>query len=309
MNKSIMSVKNAVKSFSVNGNKKEKILAVNDVSFEIFEGEVLGVVGESGCGKSTLGNALADLISLTSGEINYHLQTDKKLKRKEIQMIFQDPYASLNPKKKIGWLLEEPLVIHTKLNKKERLEKVEKMLEIVGLDTAYKDSFPKDLSGGQRQRVSIAIALMLEPKLIIADEVVSALDISIEAQILNLMRELQEKHKLTYVFISHDLNVVYYLSNRIAVMYLGKIVEIGDVKEVYDNPHHPYTKALLSSIPSLEDEKEERIELEGEVPNPINPPSGCAFHPRCSIASNICKKECPSLRKINDKKEVACHNV
>ncbi len=309
MNKSIMSVKNAVKSFSVNKSNKEKLIAVNDVSLEIFEGEVLGVVGESGCGKSTLGNLLAELLPLTSGEIKYHLQDNKKLKRKEIQMIFQDPYASLNPKKKIGWLLEEPLVIHTKLNKAERNKRVEQMLEIVGLDKIYKDVFPKELSGGQRQRVSIAIALMLEPKLIIADEVVSALDISIQAQILNLMKDLQINHNLTYVFISHDLNVVYYLSSRIAVMYLGRIVEIGDVKSVYENPIHPYTKALLSSIPSSEDEKIKRIELEGEVPNPINPPTGCAFHPRCSIASDICKKELPKFKIMDDGKQVACHNA
>ncbi len=310
MTKPIMSVTNLVKAFEINGIKKEKLTAVNDVSFEIFEGEVLGVVGESGCGKSTLGNMLADLFPATQGEITYHLQSDKRLKRKEIQMIFQDPYASLNPKKKIGWLLEEPLAIHQKLTKKEREAKVEEMLEIVGLDKAYKNVYPRELSGGQRQRVSIAIALMLNPKLIIADEVVSALDISIQAQILNLMKELQEKHKLTYVFISHDLNVVYYLSTRIAVMYLGRIVEIGDVKEVYENPSHPYTIALLSSIPEIEENAgKEKIILEGEVPNPINPPTGCAFHPRCSKASEICKEKCPQLVANGEKRQVACHHI
>lgn len=311
--------KGLCKYYDVKGGRlfqeKKFIKAVDHVDFCIYPGEVFGLVGESGCGKSTLGKMLADVITPTKGEITFlgnkiseqNNRKNRELIRK-IQMVFQDPYSSLNPKKKIGWMLEEPLKLHTSLSLQERRMKVMEMLEAVGLDSAYEGKYPNELSGGQRQRVSIAAALMLDPELIIADESVSALDLSIQSQILNLLKKLQKTKNLTYLFISHDLNVVHYMSDRIGVMYLGQLVEVGTVKDLYHSPAHPYTKALLSSMPSVSmEEKRERILLNGDIPDMANPPSGCPFHTRCQEARPDCQESCPELLEIGKKHFVRCH--
>lgn len=295
--------------------EKKLIKAVDHLDFCIYPGEVFGLVGESGCGKSTLGKMLADVITPTKGEIIFRgnkisEQNNRKNREliRKIQMVFQDPYSSLNPKKKIGWMLEEPLKLHTSLSLQERQKKVRQMLEAVGLDSSYERKYPNELSGGQRQRVSIAAALMLDPELIIADESVSALDLSIQSQILNLLKQLQKTRNLTYLFISHDLNVVHYMSDRIGVMYLGKLMEVGNVKDLYHSPAHPYTKALLSSMPSVSmEEKRERILLNGDIPNMANPPTGCPFHTRCQEARPDCQEKCPELFEIGEKHFVRCH--
>ncbi len=317
--KNLLEVKNLKKYFPVKRKKirekKRYVKAVDGVSFAIKEGETLGLVGESGCGKSTAGQALIRLIEPTSGEIifndkniTYGKKILKDLVRKEMQIIFQDPYSTLNPRKKIGWTLREPLVINKVGSLKEQDKKIDEMLDVVGFDTTYKKRYPHELSGGQRQRVGIARALMLNPQFIVADEPVSALDVSVQSQVLNLMKDLQTKFDLTYLFISHDLNVVEYLSDRVAVMYLGKIIEIADVEEIYRKPLHPYTQSLLSSIPSTKiDNDKERIILEGDVPSPLNPPSGCPFHPRCPQAMDICSKGEPMYREIAKGHKVSCH--
>jgi len=257
---------------------------------------------------------MVNLLTPTAGVVEYDdydlkkesIAQTKKLKQ-DIQIIFQDPYSSLNPKKKIEWLLTEPLIIHHKgIDKNQRRQMVKEMIRTVGLDESYLEKYPHELSGGQRQRVSIAIALILKPKFVVADESVSALDVSIQAQILNLMKVLQKNLKLTYVFISHDLNVVHYISDRLGVMYLGRFVEVGDVEEIYSNPLHPYTKALLSAIPDLEDENTEKIVLEGDVPSPINTKPGCAFASRCQYAKERCFNETPELKEYQNR-EVRCH--
>jgi oligopeptide/dipeptide ABC transporter ATP-binding protein len=317
--KNLLEVKNLKKYFPAKrkkiGEKKRYVKAVDGVSFAIKEGETLGLVGESGCGKSTTGQALIRLIEPTSGEIIFDGKNItqgrrilKDLVRKEMQIIFQDPYSTLNPRKKIGWTLREPLVINKIGTLKEQNKKIDEMLDVVGFDASYKKRYPHELSGGQRQRIGIARALMLNPQFIVADEPVSALDVSVQSQVLNLMKDLQTKFDLTYLFISHDLNVVEYLSDRVAVMYLGKIIEIADVEEIYRKPLHPYTQSLLSSIPStkVEDDKE-RIILEGDVPSPLNPPSGCSFHPRCPKAMDICSKEAPIFKEYIDGHKVSCH--
>jgi oligopeptide/dipeptide ABC transporter ATP-binding protein len=317
--KNLLEVKNLKKYFPAKrkkiGEKKRYVKAVDGVSFAIKEGETLGLVGESGCGKSTTGQALIRLIEPTSGEIIFDGKNItqgrrilKDLVRKEMQIIFQDPYSTLNPRKKIGWTLREPLVINKIGRLKEQNKKIDEMLDVVGFDASYKKRYPHELSGGQRQRIGIARALMLNPQFIVADEPVSALDVSVQSQVLNLMKDLQTKFDLTYLFISHDLNVVEYLSDRVAVMYLGKIIEIADVEEIYRKPLHPYTQSLLSSIPStkVEDDKE-RIILEGDVPSPLNPPSGCSFHPRCPKAMDICSKEVPIFKEYIDGHKVSCH--
>lgn len=293
------------KHYKVSG---KSVKAVDDVTFSIYEGETLGLVGESGSGKTTLGQMIAKLIKPSFGEIYFEdedLYTkNKQLKqemRKNIQMIFQNPYASLNPSKKIGFLMSEPLKIHTKLSKKEIDEQVEYMLDRVGLDKSCKNAYPRELSGGQRQRVSIAIALMLKPKLVIADEAVSALDISIQSKILNLLNELQDEFNLTYLFISHDLNVIHYISDRIIVMYLGEIVEISDANELYEEPYHPYTMALINN--------EGKEIIQGEIPSIDNISEvndGCLFASRCRFAKDMCMTNKPTLKKYEER-YVRCH--
>lgn len=294
--------------------QKKAIKAVDGLDLSIKQGEIFGLVGESGCGKSTTGHMLANIIAPTAGEIFYQgknsrLMTaeERRTMRREVQIVLQDPYASLNPKKKIGWLIEEPLIIHFNYDKQTRQRLVEEMLEMVGLDAGYLSRYPHELSGGQRQRVNIAAALMLNARLLVADEAVSALDVSIQSQILNLLKRLQKVKKLTYLFISHDLNVVQYMSDRIGVMYMGRLVEYGDVQDIYTDARHPYTKALLSTVPSVDDAPKKRIVLEGEVPSLLDPPTGCAFHTRCYCAQKVCTQICPEMRRIRGGHYVRCH--
>lgn len=318
MTNELLQVNNLSKVYESTGGgfgRKNKVSALSDVSFNLIEGETLGIVGESGCGKSTLGRAISRLDRPTSGEIIYKgvdiakksLSAMRPL-RKEIQFIFQDPYASLNPRRQIGAIVEEPLRIHG-VGKEERRARAHELLEKVGLDRNSYEKYPHEFSGGQRQRVVIARALTLRPELIIADEPVSALDVSIQAQVLNLFKELQDEMKLTYIFVAHDLGVVRHISDRIAVMYLGKIVEIGTVDEIYENPQHPYTKALLSANPRIDQSvKSQRQILSGDIPSPLNRPSGCSFHTRCPIAVAECSQREPQLRQIGGV-AVACNLV
>ena len=292
------------------------VKAVDDVSFNIKSGETLGLVGESGCGKSTTGRTILRLLEATDGEVifdgkNIH-QLDKKdmrSVRRQMQIIFQDPYASLNPRMTVADIIGEPMDIHNLAkNKKERNQKVEDLLERVGLLADHMKRYPHEFSGGQRQRIGVARALAVNPHLIICDEPVSALDVSIQAQVINLMEELQEEFDLTYLFIAHDLSVVKHISDRIAVMYLGKIVELADKKELFDNTLHPYTRSLLSAIPVADPTYEkERIILEGDVPSPVDPPSGCRFHPRCPEAIDICSEVEPEFKDYGGGHMSACH--
>ena len=303
-----------VKVYYKGKNRKAGVVkAVDDVSFEIMKGETFGVVGESGCGKSTLGRALVRLLKPTEGEITLDGKAIAELKgeelkqmRKDAQIIFQDPSASLNPRRTIKQILMEPFEIHGMKGDVEA--RIQELIQLVGLDTYHLSRYPHELSGGQKQRVGIARALALEPKIIICDEAVSALDVSVQAQVLNLLQELKEKLGLTYFFISHNLNVVYQVSDRVAVMYLGKIVEIADYAQLYEKRYHPYTEALLSAIPQVgAEEKSERIRLEGELPSPSNPPSGCRFHTRCPKVCERCMTEEPVFREIDAGHYVACH--
>lgn len=308
----LLEVKNLVKNFPIKGGifsrEVASVKAVSDVSFVIQKGETLGLVGESGCGKSTLGRCILRLIEPSSGQIIFNgqeisqlPQPDMRKLRRRMQIIFQDPYASLNPRMTVGDILREPLEIHG-LYKGQRNERVCKLLELCGLRAEAMNRYPHEFSGGQRQRICIARALAVEPEFIVCDEPVSALDVSIQSQILNLMMDLQEEFKLTYLFISHDLKVVEHVSNRVAVMYLGKIVETASAEDIYASPKHPYTKALLSAVPIPDPQfKKTRIILQGDVPSPIHPPSGCYFHPRCPIAQENCKFSYPPLEEQAEK--------
>jgi len=295
-----------------------RVHAVDDVSFAVREGETLGLVGESGCGKSTLGRTIVRLLEPTDGEVIFqgqpiqHLGT-RKLRplRREIQMVFQDPYASLNPRKRVGTIVSDPMRIHNLGNRAEQKRRVGEILETVGLSPEHYNRFPHEFSGGQRQRIGIARSLALRPKLIVADEPVSALDVSIQSQMLNLFDDLQNELQLTYIFIAHDLGVVRHVSDRIAVMYLGKIVELSPAEELYTRPIMPYTEALLSAVPIPDPDlaaKRERIVLEGDVPSPINPPSGCRFHPRCRYATDVCRQLEPPLVDYGHGHLAACHH-
>ena len=314
--KELLEVRNLKMYFSVKNDglfkPKKQLKAVDGVSFTIYQGETLGLVGESGCGKSTTGKLIVKILHPTDGQIIYKgkdiIPMSKKEfreMRKEIQMIFQDPYSSLDPRRSNGKTIEEPLEVNkVKGNTKE---KVLGIMKEVGLREEFYDRYPHEFSGGQRQRVGIARALALSPKLIVCDEPVSALDVSIQAQILNLMKELQKAHRLTYLFISHDLSVVKHISDRIAVMYLGGIVELAGKKELFDHPLHPYTKALLESVPVPDPEKrKEQGKLKGDVPSPIDPPEGCTFHTRCNQCMDICKKDVPEFKEIEKNHFVKC---
>lgn len=316
MTENLLEVKNLVKTFPVKGGILSRevatVKAVSDVSFSIKRGETLGLVGESGCGKSTLGRCILRLIEPTSGEVLFGGQDVAKLSvgelrklRRRMQIIFQDPYASLNPRMTVGDIIGEPLEIHG-LYKGEREKRIRKLLDLCGLRAEAMGRYPHEFSGGQRQRICIARALAVEPEFIVCDEPVSALDVSIQSQILNLMMDIQEELKLTYLFISHDLKVVEHVSDTVAVMYLGKIVEYADADEIYANPQHPYSKALLSAIPIPDPNfKKERIILQGDVPSPINPPLGCYFHPRCPNVRENCKTVFPPLEQHGKNGHVA----
>jgi peptide/nickel transport system ATP-binding protein len=318
----ILEVKNLKKYFPVKAGIFQKtvgqVKAVDGLSFSVNKGETLGIVGESGCGKSTAGRTLIRLYEPTEGEIIFKGQNISQLPessmrktiRRDIQMVFQDPFASLNPRKTLGTILQEPYRVHNLYNSKERVEKVEELLDTVGLNPYYRNRYPHEFSGGQRQRIGIARALALQPDLIIADEPVSALDVSIQSQIINLMQDLQKEFELTYVFISHDLSVVRHISDRVAVMYLGKMMELADKESLYADPLHPYTQALLSAVPvpmKKNMPKRERIVLQGDLPSPSNPPSGCVFHTRCPAAMESCRQVVPEFKEIRPGRFVACH--
>ncbi|WP_126427768.1 ABC transporter ATP-binding protein [Brevibacillus marinus] len=319
MTQVLLEVRNLKKYFPINGGlfgrEVGQVKAVDDVSFAVRAGETLGLVGESGCGKSTTGRAILRLIEPTDGRILFAGQDITKLNseqlrklRKEMQLVFQDPFASLNPRHTVERILEEPLIVHGLGGAKERKERVRELLEVVGLHPAHAKRYPHQFSGGQRQRIGIARALAVQPKLIVADEPVSALDVSIQSQVLNLMQDLQQTYGLTYIFIAHDLSVVKHISDRVGVMYLGRLVELADKERLYDYPKHPYTQALLSAVPIPDPEvRRERIILQGDVPNPANAPQGCAFHTRCSAAMEICQAVRPTFADLGDGHYVACH--
>ncbi|MGI9384222.1 MAG: ABC transporter ATP-binding protein [Methyloligellaceae bacterium] len=296
------------------------VKAVDGVTFDIRKGETLGLVGESGCGKTTTGRCILQLEKATGGEIVFDGKNLSQLNRQEmsrlrqrIQVIFQDPYSSLNPRMKIGEIIAEPMYVHkTEPDKEARDRRVMELLEVCGLNRKFADRYPHEMSGGQRQRVGIARALSVRPEFIICDEAVSALDVSIQAQVINLLEDLRDEFDLTYLFIAHDLSVVRHLCHRVAVMYLGKMVELADCDELYDNPMHPYTQALLSAVPIPDPEVEHQREhevIKGEIPSPINPPSGCVFHPRCTIAVDGCSKAVPEFREVRPGHWVACSEV
>jgi len=307
------------KNFTIGGRLSpgglKTVRAVDGVSLQVWPGETVGLVGESGCGKSTLGRCLVRLYDITSGELRFKGEDisrygTRQLRpiREEMQMVFQDPYASLNPRRRVGDLIAEPLRVHGRRTQAEITARVRELMGLVGLSPDQLERFPHEFSGGQRQRIGIARALALEPHLIVADEPVSALDVSIQAQIVNLLADLQDRLGLTYVIIAHDLSVIRQVSDRTAVMYLGSIVELGQTEEVYRAPAHPYTQALISAVPVPDvDRVRSRIVLTGDVPSPINPPAGCRFHPRCRFAQDRCRTERPALRALGDGRQVACH--
>ena len=316
---SLLEIRDLKKHFPVGeglfSRHKGVIKAVDGVSLTVEEGETLGIVGESGCGKSTLGRTILRLIEPTSGEIRFQgkdlvamSQRELRDMRRQMQIIFQDPYASLNPRMRVGEIVGEGLEIHKLAKGKAKRDRVMDLLHQVGLREDHYGRYPHEFSGGQRQRIGIARALAVNPKFIVADEPVSSLDVSIQAQIINLLQELQEKMHLTYFFISHDLRVVEHISHRVAIMYLGKVVEIAKSETIYQDAKHPYTRALLSSVPMLDtSQRKERVILQGDVPSPVNPPPGCAFHPRCSYREDICDKTEPPLDFAADGHGVSCH--
>ena len=319
MQQQLLEVNDLKKYFDIKGGvfgkKIGEVKAVDGVSFNVKKGETLGIVGESGCGKSTTGKSILRLIEPTEGRVRFegkdllNLSTeDMRKMRRDIQIIFQDPYASLNPRHTVEKIIGEPLLIHGVKSAKERRERIAELLEVVGLQAHHSSRYPHQFSGGQRQRIGIARALANNPKLIICDEPVSALDVSVQSQILNLMEDLQKKFDLTYIFIAHDLSVVKHISDRIGVMYLGRMVELTYKDKLYDEPKHPYTQALLSAIPSPDpDESRDRIILKGDVPSPSNPPKGCPFHTRCLKAMDICKEITPTFQDVEEGHFVACH--
>jgi len=314
----LLEVRNVIKHFPIRGGvflrEIASVKAVDDVSLSIYPGETLGLVGESGCGKSTLGKLILRLEEPTSGEIFFqgeHILTydagRMRALRREMQVIFQDPFSSLNPRKSVSQIVGEPLYVHGMKNRRQREARVLELLEVVGLKKEHMRRYPHQFSGGQRQRIGVARALALQPKLIICDEAVSALDVSIQAQVINLLQDLQEEFGLTYLFISHALSVVQHISDRVAVMYLGKLVEVADSASLYRKPLHPYSQALLSAAPVPDPRrKRRRIVLVGDVPSPINPPPGCRFHTRCLYAKDICNREEPKLEEIEPKHYAAC---
>lgn len=315
MSEILIQAKN-IKKYFPTSDRGKVVKAVDDISFDIYKGETLGVVGESGCGKSTTGRMVLKLLDCTEGTVLYKGKDIGKMKgkemrslRKEMQIIFQDPYASLDPRKTVFQILAEPFWIHhPEMSKEEIYREVEKLIECVGLRPEHILRYPHEFSGGQRQRIGIARALAVEPELIIADEPVSALDVSIQAQVLNLLHQLQKEFNLTYIFVAHDLSVVEHISDRVGVMYLGNFVEVGDKRKLYSNPLHPYTQALLSAVPVPDPTaKKDRIILEGSIPSALNPPSGCKFHTRCPRCMDICKQKAPERYQVSDDHYVYCH--
>lgn len=316
--KMLLEVTRLQKHFPVRGSTffgKHYVKAVDGISFNVRHGETLGVVGESGCGKSTLGRLILRLIEPTSGEVRFEGQDVFSLNnpqirrlRKEMQIVFQDPYASLSPRMLVGDIIGEPLKTHRAARGAEKVRRVEQLLELVGLSSSYAQRYPHEFSGGQRQRIGIARALALNPKLIVCDEPVSALDVSIQSQILNLLSDLRKEFRLTYVFIAHDLAVVKHIADRVGVMYLGKLMELAHKSEIYANPMHPYTIALVSAIPVPDPiKRRKRIILKGDVPSPVNPPSGCRFHTRCRGAQPICEQAEPDFEDVGNNHFLACH--
>ena len=317
----LLRVENLVKHFPIKQGiiiQKQvgAVRAVDGISFDVYEGETLGLVGESGCGKSTTGRTVLQLFRPTAGSVHFNgtdlvalKGEDLRKMRRKMQMIFQDPYASLNPRMTVGEIIGEPLVVHKVASQKEIDERVDHLLELVGLNPAFSTRYPHEFSGGQRQRIGVARALALQPSFIVCDEPISALDVSIQAQVVNLLEDLQKQFNLTYLFIAHDLSMVRHISDRIAVMYLGVIVELADREELYLKPLHPYTRALLSAVPipdPIADAKRERVILKGDVPSPVNPPSGCRFRTRCPIAEGVCAESRPEFREVKPGHFVAC---